>query len=57
MQCVLEDVFIEADQNQRGEQLRREWNQDRSDHLDFWDDQVGNGLCIIIIITVIAIDS
>ena len=43
-QCVLEDVFIEADQNQRGEQLRREWNQDRSDHLDFWDDQVGNGL-------------
>ena len=40
----LEDIFSEADHNQKGEQLRKEWKQDKMDHISFWDDQVGNGL-------------
>ena len=42
-QDELEGIFSEADRHQRGEQLRKEWSQDRSDHLNFWSDQAGNG--------------
>lgn len=38
----LQKIFNEADQNKCA-QLQKEWNQDKSDHLHFWNDQAGNG--------------
>ena len=43
-QSDLQDVLSEADKCQRGEMLRKEWEQDKEDHLNFWDDQVENGI-------------
>ena len=41
----LQKIFSEADQN-KCEQLKKEWNQDKVDHLHFWEDQAGNGKLI-----------
>lgn len=40
----LQSIFSEADEHQGGEQLRKEWNQDKLDHLKFFNDQVRNGV-------------
>ena len=37
-----EAEFAQSDQNKCA-QLQKEWNQDKSDHLHFWNDQAGNG--------------
>ena len=39
----LQKIFNEAEQNNKCLQLQKEWNQDKEDHLNFWEDQVGNG--------------